>query len=303
MVLLSGSLVGSATSELQAAAAASPRPHVCRLLHRQASLSVWRRVDDTGLATYCRMLARASGRLNTDPAVAAKLAGRAHALMPEAAGALVLAGRAAVRRGQLAVATTYFDRATTIDRRSLEAPAIMFDQAFAAWRTGKRSAALKLYRSLVPRASLMPSRQARALTLLRAAHLTMGFSAAAPPHERAPLLRQAIAYLREAHRDPHHRLRRDVSLSLAMALLVAGRPGSAQIVLNEDKNIDKWAPRPQADYLDRAHDNHLLQALALERQAPRDADSHYATFLSDPRAPFRDAITKRAKTFRIQGQR
>jgi hypothetical protein len=131
----------------------------------------------------------------------------------------------------------------------------------------------------------------------------MGFSAAAPPHERAPLLRQAIAYLREAHRDPHHRLRRDVSLSLAMALLVAGRPGSAQIVLNEDKNIDKWAPRPQADYLDRAHDHHLLQALALERQAPRDADSHYATFLSDPRAPFRDAITKRAKTFRIQGQR
>ncbi|MFP6684708.1 MAG: hypothetical protein VB934_08350, partial [Polyangiaceae bacterium] len=138
---------------------------------------------------------------------------------------------------------------------------------------------------------------------LRAAHLTMGFSATAPPHERAPLLRQAIAYLREAHRDPHHRLRRDVSLSLAMALLVAGRPGSAQIVLNEDKNIDKWAPRPQADYLDRTHDNHLLHALSLERQAPRDAASHYATYLSDPHPPFRDAITKRAKTFRVQGLR
>ena len=74
---------------------------------------------------------------------------------------------------------------------------------------------------LVPRASLLPSRELRALVLLEAAHATMAVAEKAK--DSAQHLDEALAYLREAARDPHHRVKLDIALSLVLALDRAGR--------------------------------------------------------------------------------
>jgi tetratricopeptide (TPR) repeat protein len=252
---------------------------------------------------YCHLLARATAQLDEDPTAALVLAQRASALLPGDAGGLVVAGRAALRSGRPKAAMKFFDRAAARDRRSLEPPVIMFDHAHAAAQNHQRQLAARVYRALVPRVSLLPSREHRALALLRAAHLTMGLAPEASDTARQQMLRQAIAFLREAQRDPHHRLRRDVTLSLAFALLRAGRAAAAEVVLSTDKRLHTWTQARRISYLDHPGDGEALRGLALERSAPRAAAAHYSTWLADPKTRFRSVIAERARAIGRRGTR
>jgi hypothetical protein len=174
--------------------------------------------------------------------------------------------------------------------------------ARARRQSGKLDEALAAYRVLVPRASLMPSRRERAGVLLEAAHVAMaGAAKPGPGVERH--LDEALAYLREAGRDPHHRLRLDVALSLVLALDRAGRTAQADAVLAEQRGTRAWADDHASDdsesapagYLASARDHEALMALALERHDATRAAEHWRRHLAGNDGSFRAAAEARLR--------
>src|SRR5262245_31974292 len=98
MALPLGMLLGALTlpPEVAAAAAASPRPLVCRTESERRS-SLWARARPVEIERFCATLARALARLERSPAESLELAREATRLFPrETLGALV-EGRALLR--------------------------------------------------------------------------------------------------------------------------------------------------------------------------------------------------------------
>jgi hypothetical protein len=168
----------------------------------------------------------------------------------------------------------------------------MRDMALTKWRLGKRDAALKIYRELVPRADLLPNRDSRARVLLEAAHVAME-TAGAQPAVASRLLDEALAYLREGSRDAHHRFEIDMAMSLVLALDRAGESAQADAILTEHGGDDTWAEVAAFDYLGNPNDVHALRGLATEQSQPAAAANHYREYLANPDLPFRATIQAR----------
>jgi len=209
----------------------------------------------------------------------------------------VALGRAALGEGNLDEALAQFDRAISIDARSVEHPFALHDFANALRRSGRLEQARRAYGLLVPRTDLVPSRAWRAQVLLEAAHVAMATSlASGKPAE----LDEALAYLREAALDPHQELRLDIALSLVLVLDRAQRTAQADALLAELTPSATWAARERPDYVARASDLEALRALALERSAPAAATTRYKRLLDDPTVaePWKQAI--RARLSRLE---
>ena len=202
--------------------------------------------------------------------------------------------RCALRDGDIKAALTAFELALKRYPRGVEQPLAMHDLAVTRWRAGQLTEALATYRVLVPRASLLPSRNRRAQVLLEAAQVAIA-TAAREPDRTARSLAEALAYLREAARDPHQAHRLDIALSLVLALDRAGRRAQANAVLAEQRGTQAWAERKPADYLGAPEDLDALRALALERSEPARAAEHWKRYLDEvgPNQPFRKAAKTR----------
>ena len=130
--------------------------------------------------------------------------------------------------------------------------------------------------------------------MLEAAHVAL----AAPTADAATRERheqEALAYLRQAQRDPHQPLRQDIALSLVLALDRAGRRPQADAVLAEQRSAPPAAgPEPERPYLVVAAEQHLFRALASEghdaaaalRSLPRSGLSGQSVRISSRRWPY-----------------
>lgn len=289
----------AAPADLVAAAAASSRPSECRqssTRHPGTSRSIWGTARAPELLSYCRLLARAHARLDSDPSGAAAAAQAAAKLLPGRAAPKVVLGRVAFAHDP-AEALKHFEEALAIDARSIEQPRAMHDLAKARVAAGQLTAALTTYRLLAPRVALLPSRQARARVLLEAAHVAL----AAPTADAATRERheqEALAYLRQAQRDPHQPLRQDIALSLVLALDRAGRRPQADAVLAEQRSAPPAAgPEPERPYLVVAAEQHLFRALASEGHDAAAARAGYDRYLAaEPAGAY--AETARARRAR-----
>lgn len=265
--------------DLVAAATASARPAECRPAPAKAIATVWSRARSPRLARYCDLIARAQVRLGADPAGAEAAARAADELLPGRAAPKVALARLAVARGDHERALELFEGALAIDTRSVEQPAAMHDLARAQKHRGRLTEALSTYRVLVPRASLLPDRATRAQVLLEAAHVAL----AAEEGDRG--VEEALAYLREAARDPHHGLRVDVSLSLVLALHRSGQGGQADGVLAELRGRQGWVAGADGSYLVEPADLAVLRGLALEEADSARAAGFYREAIAGGERP------------------
>jgi tetratricopeptide (TPR) repeat protein len=283
-------------SDLVAAAVASGRPPECMppgASDKATRTSIWLQARHPNLRRYCHLLSRAHARIETAPASAAKAAKQADALLKGRAAPKVVMARAALKQGKLDEAIAMFEQALKHDARAVEQPLAMHDLAMARARAGQLESALETYRVLVPRAALLPSRTRRARVLLEAAHVAMAVGET-QPGQTARTLEEALAYLREAARDPHQAHRLDISLSLVLALDRAGHPAQADAVLAEQRGTEQWARMAKGGYLAHKLDLHALRALALARSKRSEAARLWQSYLATAKGPYRAAAETRA---------
>lgn len=284
-------------TDLVALAAASGRPIECLTPGRAGRdtndpASIWRLARHPNLRRYCQLIARAQARLASDAEGARKAATEAERLIPGRAAPRIVLARAALSAGKVEEALASFDKALAIDARAADHPLALHDLARARRRGGRLEDALATYRVLVPRASLLPSRELRARVLLEAAHVTMAVGAKSRDGA-ARHLDEALAYLREAGRDPHHRLRLDIALSLVLALDRAGKRTQADAVLAEQRGTAAWAERVDASYLASDKDLDALVALANERVNASTASERWRRYISTAEGSYREAAAAR----------
>ena len=91
-------------AEVPAAAAASPRPLICRSESDRRS-SLWARARPLEVERYCTLLARALARLERSPAETLELAREALAIVPRETLGPLLEGRAMLRLGGSVIST------------------------------------------------------------------------------------------------------------------------------------------------------------------------------------------------------
>jgi hypothetical protein len=202
------------TSSLTAAAQASARPRECASAPAHPSAkwgpNVWDAARDPTLDRYCDFLALGFAQLSFSPDKALEIAARAEATSPGRAGPMVLRGRAFSIKKSWEEARDAFERARTIDARSLEDPLTMRDWARALARVGRGSDALAVYRTLGPRLSALSSPDDRARTFVEAAELAFSLGPEA--------LDDAVAFLGEAKQLAGRDLEWRVGAELALAL-------------------------------------------------------------------------------------
>jgi tetratricopeptide (TPR) repeat protein len=301
MILASGLLLPAPlpASSLAAAAAASGRPPECTSRARRALArgpSVWELARVPNLQRYCDLMARAQAELPTMPAEAKKAAEEADQALPGRAPPAVAIARAALALGSLEEAARAFERARAVDPRSVEEPSTLHDLGRTLARTGKRDAALVVYRALVPRIDLLGSTDRRVSVLLEAAHVSMAEGggmptpadlakpkdASSPPRPRGARLDEAIAWLREARQRPPTQLAGDVMLSLALALDRAGDHDEADATLAEARAKGARLRQGTLEYLAAPEDRAALDALAAEGSDRAAAQKAWEGYLAGP---------------------
>lgn len=240
--------------KLVTAAQASGRPPECRsgtgASSRASRLTIWDRARQPHLQRYCDLLGRAQAKLDASPAAAREAARLADKVLPGKASPWVLIGRAHVRLQDFPRALNDFQKARSLDPRSVEDPAALHDLAIAQRKAGKLHDAMTTYRILVPRLGLLPTTDDRIAVLIEAAALAMS---------RGPSgLEEASALLGEARAQP---LSTHDPLTLGLLALVLDRGGKTQ----EAEAV-----------LDEIHRAHLAGTLMSRTNAPHDMLVHPA---------------------------
>jgi tetratricopeptide (TPR) repeat protein len=289
---------------LTAVAAASSRPRECSasLLAkgRKKKPSVWARARVPELGPYCDALSEVHVLLETEPQRALELAQKAETLWPDHAGALVAQGRAHLALGKPAEALVALDRAKTLDPLSLEDPKSMRAHARALVLTGKIAEGAALYRTLVPRASLLSERQ-RVLVLMEAAFATM--AVAPSPRDsttaaRAEALGEAIAFISEARSTASGVLLGDALLAAALIHDRAGEAEKSAALLAESRSLTTAGTEAKA-CVAAQEDAVALSALAQEVSSPSEAQRAWINFAETTKnASFGAAARARAANLR-----
>lgn len=219
-------LLSALPLDLAIAAQASVRPRECAKEGSQrVRPTIWQRAREPNLLRYCELLARGHGQLATSPEAAREAAERASALAPERAAPLVLLGRADMALGESERALAAFEKALSLDDRALEEPGAMHAHARALARAGKVEAALATYRALASRVSLLVGADKRVRVLLEAAELSLSQGPSA--------LEDALAFSRQALREPVREARARTLATMALALDRKGAGEEAEALLGE----------------------------------------------------------------------
>lgn len=272
-------------SSLEAVAAASGRPRECSAPSakkgRSKKPSVWQRARVPELVPYCDLLAKAHVLLESDPKAALELADKAEAEWPGHAGARIAKGRALLALGKPKEALEAIEQAAAIDKLSVEEPKAMKAQARALVLNGRIKDGAELYRTMVPRSSLLSERQ-RAQLLLEAALASMadsarpaGDAASAPSTKN---LAEAIAYIGEARSVEAGSLGGDILIAAALIHDRAGDKEKASVALAEATRVGAKLSDSTLYVADPA-DAKAFEALALERTNPAEAQRAWTAYL------------------------
>jgi tetratricopeptide (TPR) repeat protein len=299
---LAGSPSSGMSSEpevnLAFAAQTSPRPAECtKEGGRSGALRPsWDRARRPAEAQYCDVLARGYTLLGRSPERALEAARRAEKLLGGRAASAVLEGRALLALGDPNGAWRAFERARKIARRSVEPPAVLHAVAVSALLLGKELEAEAAYRSLVPRASLLPDARQRQRVLVEAGLVLM-----ARGSER---LDEAIGYLAEARKRKAESGLGDAALgALALALDRQGRAQEARGVAAEAGG--PFALIRMAEKLPAARpftvaeaDLHAMAAILAERKYPAVAKTEWQAYIEseDPRSPWLEHAKKKLES-------
>ncbi|MCC6524836.1 MAG: hypothetical protein IT373_19430 [Polyangiaceae bacterium] len=270
------------SDELAAAATAAGRPRECVPAGAAGGATIWQQARSPFLARYCGLVARAHARMVEDPSAALRAAEDASRLIPGGAAPFVAMARAELRLGEAKDAYEHFARALALDPRAVEQPLAMLDLARVRRMHGDNAGALAVYRTLVPRASLLPTREERARVLGEAALTAMALAGTAGAPSSAASLDEALAYLREAAHDPHHGHRYALALVLALALDRQGQPAQAESVLDELPRGPRVAASLKGLWLGDDGDAFALRALGAERSDRAAAANAWRSFLASP---------------------
>lgn len=270
------------TPILVAAASASPRPAECAV--GSVASRPWSLARRPGLAAYCGLLARGYARLERSPLLALALAEDAERALPRRAAPQVLAGRALAALGRHGDAYARFERARTLQPRSVDEPSALHDYAVSAQKTGHDAAARALYRSLVARAGLIEDASDRQRAYVEAAFSVMNEGASALP--------EAVGFLSEARRRGGLPGGQDLVIgALALALDRMGRAGEARGVVAEAAGHESLSlalergDRPgRRPTLPVVREGELLSVVALLAEAsdPAAARDAWTAFLASP---------------------
>jgi hypothetical protein len=226
MPFVAGPLLVALTlpSEVPAAAAASPRPLVCRSESERRS-SLWARARPVEVERFCVTLARGLSRLERSPAESLELAREAMAILPRETLAPLLEGRALLRLGRPAEAWQRLAPLVLASAPALDDASSLHDVARAALLSGALDDAQRLYRLLMPRSVVLGSAQIRRTATIEAASLAL----ARGPND----LEEALGYLDEARASPAAGTQDLVLGLLALTLDRAGRREQARAVLRD----------------------------------------------------------------------
>jgi hypothetical protein len=211
-------------AEIPAAAAASPRPLLCRSESDRRS-SLWARARPLEVERYCTLLARALARLERSPAETLELAREAISVLPRETLGPLLEGRALLRLGRAREAWQRLSPLVLASAPALDDASSLHDVARAALLSGALDDAQRLYRLLMPRSVVLGSEMIRRTATIEAAGLALA---------RGPAdLEDALAYLGEARASPAPGDRDLVLGLLALSLDRAGRREQARAVARE----------------------------------------------------------------------
>src|SRR5688572_14895853 len=158
--------------EVPAAAAASPRPLVCRSESERRS-SLWARARPVEVERFCATLARGLSRLERSPAESLELAREAMAILPRETLGPLLEGRALLRLGRPAEAWQRLAPLVLASAPALDDASSLHDVARAALLSGALDDAQRLYRLLMPRSVVLGSAQLRRTATIEAASLAL----------------------------------------------------------------------------------------------------------------------------------
>ncbi|HSU38158.1 MAG TPA: hypothetical protein VLJ38_01290 [Polyangiaceae bacterium] len=204
-------------AELAAAAAAGVRAAACRPHAGRTDPTLWTRARPPEVALSCRLLARATARLDHSPAAALELSRSAASFEPNALTAKLIEGRALLRLGRVPEAWALLAPFAEEKSAPLDDAPSLFDVARTALAAGALEQAASAYRLLVPRAALLGSRQAERTAVIEAASLALA---------RGPKsLDEALGYLETARSIP---LAGDHDLILALTALALDRAGRSE---------------------------------------------------------------------------
>jgi tetratricopeptide (TPR) repeat protein len=214
---------------LTAAAQASGRPRECAAqMHVGSSKwgpGVWDAAREPNLERYCDLLARGFGQLQLMPERALEAADLADRAAPGHAAPLVLRGRAYAAQKLWPKAVGEFEKAKSVDSRSLEDPLTLREWARALAATARTDEALAAYRTLGPRVAILSSPEERVRTFIEAAELAFSVGPAA--------LDDAVAFLGEAKQLGVRELEWRVGSELALAFDRRGAKEEAAGLVSE----------------------------------------------------------------------
>jgi hypothetical protein len=151
-------------------AAASGRPAECSRKSGDG-VDAWAKARLPGLGGYCALLQKATTLLATSPEKAAAVAFAAESALGGRAAPSALAARALHRTGAFEKAWAQFERARTLDPRSIEPPLTLLDYARCAVKVGHREEARAAYHALSLRLEFLPDDAERAAVRDEAARL------------------------------------------------------------------------------------------------------------------------------------
>jgi hypothetical protein len=212
-------------AELSAAAAASPRPSVCRPSGVGLENTVWSRARPLVVSRFCRSLARGFAALEGRPEQALALAEQARVEDQQHPVPRLLAGRALFRLGRAKQAWPLLEPFLSPGAVTVDDARSLFDAARVAVSVGAIDAAERGYRLLLARASLLGSVAERRVATIEAASLSLARGSAG--------IDLALSYLAEARAVPLSG-ERDLVLGLsALALSRGGQKERARALLKE----------------------------------------------------------------------
>ncbi len=262
-----------------AVAAAAGRPRECVSSTRRARKpSVWQRAKSPSMPAYCDGVARATTLLDQDAKAALDAAEKADAAWPGHAGARAAVGRARLALGKTAEALAAFEEAFALDANALEDPKTMRDFGRALVANGKLDRAAEVYRTLVPRAGLLPER-VRASVLLEAAFVVMADARSSPADAVRARLAEVESYLAEARGATSSGARGDVLLASALVHDRLGDGAKAAAFSAEAARTGVVPRDPAVPYAADAADRDAMLALGLEPTDPVAAAAQWQRFL------------------------
>ncbi len=241
-------------AQIAASGWSSGRPRECGDASGH-TLNVWERAKSPELRRYCDLIASAASKLaGVAPMVeqALSAAREAGGLLPGYAAPHVLEGRALVALGKYDEAYAAMRAGMSIEPHALDDPQALLAWARTLSRTGKVGSAADAYRGLLPRSNVFTSGE-RVSAEIEASIVAMSRGAEG--------IDEAVAALRDAHREARDEARGVVVLVLALALDRRGDAEQARAVLAERSTGD---PR---ELLESKHAKELLAAVPQETYA------------------------------------